>query len=395
MKIQFKKNILTACVLAALPLGAYAGNEVDTTVDVSFRYRIETVDQEGPLKSADASTLKTRATVKTKWSSKFDSVIEFDDVTVVGLDDYNAAAGNTPDKSDYAVVADPEGTEVNQAFIRYNGDSVKAAYGRQRILVGNQRFVGGVGWRQNEQTYDSFTLKSKISDDLSFNYAYVFNVNRIFGEDVAAGDHKHNTHLLNADYKLGSGKLSAYYFSIDNENAAGLSNDTFGVRYAGKAGSFVYKLEFASQSDGGDNPKSYDANYYLLEGAYKQKNYSFGAGYEVLGGDVNGGQGFTTSLATLHKFQGWADVFLATPATGIEDLYINASYKVNGYNFKAIYHDFSADETGADLGTELDLAVSKKFTKNLSGLLKYADFSSDSNAIASRDKLWIMLTYKL
>ena len=398
MKSQFNKSLLAMSVLSALSFSAYAEDKkdgVNSTVDLSFRYRIETVDQDGFSNDAEASTVRTRATIKTKWSDSFDTVFEFDDVTELGMDDYNGGAGTTPNNGQYPVIADPVGTELNQAYLRFTSGDTKVAAGRQRILIGNQRFVGGVGWRQNEQTYDSFSVNTKFSQDLSFNYAYIFNVNRIFGETVAGGDHTHNTHLLNFDYKLGGGKLSGYYFSIDNEDAAALSNNTMSVRYAGKTGAFSYNLEFASQSDAGDNPNSYDANYYLAEGNYKTGNFTFGAGLEVLGGDVDGGQGFTTSLATLHKFQGWADVFLGTPTAGIEDTYLNASYKVNGYNFKAIYHDFSTDEGGVDLGTELDFVVSKKINKNLSGLIKFASFDSDNATYSSRDKVWLMLTYKL
>jgi Alginate export len=398
MKSQFKKSMLAMSVLSALSFSAYAEDKKDgvsSTVDLSFRYRIETVDQDNFSEDAKASTVRTRATIKTKWSDSFDTVFEFDDVTELGMDDYNGGAGTTPNNGQYPVIADPVGTELNQGYLRFTSGDTKVAAGRQRILIGNQRFVGGVGWRQNEQTYDSLSVNTKFSQDLSFNYAYIFNVNRIFGETVAGGDHTHNTHLLNFDYKLGDGKLSGYYFSIDNEDAVALSNNTMGVRYAGKTGAFAYNLEFASQSDAGDNPNSYDANYYLAEGNYNTGNFTFGAGLEVLGGDLDGGQAFTTSLATLHKFQGWADVFLATPAAGIEDTYLNASYKVNGYNFKAVYHDFSTDEGGVDLGTELDFVVSKKLNKNLSGLIKFASFDSDNATYSSRDKFWLMLTYKL
>ena len=41
------------------------------------------------------------------------------------------------------------------------------------------------------------------------------------------------------------------------------------------------------------------------------------AAYESLEG--NGARGFSTPLATLHAFQGWADVFLNTPADGVDD----------------------------------------------------------------------------
>ncbi|MCW9016793.1 MAG: alginate export family protein, partial [Kangiellaceae bacterium] len=372
-------------------------SNITNDVDLSFRYRIENVKPEGFAEDALASTLRTRVTLKTKWSEKVDSVIEFDDVSIVGMNDFNSGQGTSPNRTDHPIVADPTGTDLNQAFIRYNGESTKVGIGTQRILIGNQRFVGGVGWRQNEQTYDSLTVKSKLGE-VALNYAYVFNVNRIFGDTVAAGDHKHNTHLLNADYKLGNGKLSGYYFVIDNENpgTAGLSNDTFGLRYAGKNGAFKYAIEFASQSGAANNPNDYDADYSLIEGSYNAENFSFGVGMEVLGGDSANGQGFTTSLATLHKFQGWADQLLGTPAEGVSDTYLNGSFKAGGFNFKAIYHTFETDENSTDIGTELNFLVAKKVNKNVGLLLKYASFDADEDSGRSDvDKIWFMVTYKL
>lgn len=404
MRKTFKINILAASVLAVTSLASFAeetDNEgVNSSIDLSFRYRVETVTQEGFIEDAQASTMRTRATIKTNWVSKIDTVFEFDDVTEIGVNDYNSGAGTSPNRGQYPVIADPVGTELNQAFIRYSSGDSKVAIGRQRIIIANERYIGGVGWRQNEQTYDSVTYKTKLAGKVDFSYAYVFNVNRIFGESVDAGDHTHNTHLINADYKLAgskslNGKVSGYYFSIDNKTAAGLSNNTLGIRYAGKTDDLSYTLEFASQSGAANNPNNYDASYYLLQGRYKIDNASFGAGIEVLGGDTAGGQGFTTSLATLHAFQGWADVFLTTPVAGIKDMTLTGGYKIDGYKFKAIYHDFSTDEGGVSLGTELNMILTKKLTSKLSGLIKYASFDSDNESYRSRDRFWFSLLYKL
>ncbi|MDQ7050568.1 MAG: alginate export family protein [Enterobacterales bacterium] len=399
MNQKFKINILAASIAALTSMAAVADNQIqdkpDTKVDLSFRYRIETVDQVGFIDNAKASTLRTRATVKTQWNSSFKTIIEFDDVSEIGWNDYNSGAGTSPNRTQFPVIADPQGSEVNQAYIEYSNKDNRLAIGRQRILIGNQRFVGGVGWRQNEQTYDGLTYKGKLTENLNFNYAYVYNVNRIFGETVAAGDHTHNTHLLNADYKIGKSKLSAYYFAIDNQRLGTFSNNTLGVRFESKIDQLDYILEFASQSEATNNPNSYQANYYFVDTKYHMKDFTFGGGIELLGGDSVGGQGFTTSLATLHGFQGWADVFLATPVTGINDSFVDFSYKVNGYKLKAIYHDFSSDELSLNYGTELDFVLSKKLTSNLTGMLKMANFSSDNVNYKSRDKVWIMFTYKL
>ena len=59
---------------------------------------------------------------------------------------------------------------------------------------------------------------------------------------------------------------------------------------------------------------------------------------------------FRTPLATLHKFQGWSDKFLVTPNAGLRDTYIGVKGKVQGIGWKLSWHDFGADEGGADFG---------------------------------------------
>lgn len=396
---KLKRNLVPAFVMAVTSYSVSASNQqlsgITNDLDLNFRYRVEAIDQQDFDKNALASTLRTRATIKTKWNAAFDSVLEFDDVSDIFSDDFNSGAGTSPNRTQYPVVAEPSGTEVNQVFIRLTYSNNKVAYGRQRILLDNQRFVGGVGWRQNEQTFDSLTYKLKINEAFSFDYAYIFNVNRIFGETVNAGDHLHDTNLISAVYQPSFGKLTGYYFDIDNKDALAMSNTTVGVKFAGKLADLSYTLEYANQSDNGNNPNNYDASYFLLETNYKIGSGSIGIGTETLGGDRVSGQAFTTSLATLHKFQGWADVFLATPVSGIKDSYFMGSYNLNGYGFKAVYHDFSTDQQSVALGTEMDFSLSKKIGEHFSWLLKLASFNSDNVSYQSRDKIWLMFSYKI
>src|SRR3546814_1461069 len=49
------------------------------------------------------------------------------------------------------------------------------------------------------------------------------------------------------------------------------------------------------------------------------QTFSLNGNYEVLGSDA-GVFAFQTPLATLHKFQGWADLFLTTHSAGVRDL---------------------------------------------------------------------------
>ena len=71
------------------------------------------------------------------------------------------------------------------------------------------------------------------------------------------------------------------------------------------------------------------------------------------------GRAFRTPLATLHAFQGWADLFLATPNAGIDDLFFNVKFGIEKWQLQAIYHDFSSESGSTDYGTEIDLSGSR------------------------------------
>lgn len=373
------------------------------SINADFRMRFEDVEDGGAAENADALTLKSRLTMKTGPVKSTNVVLELDDVTSISSVDYNDLTNGestTP-------IADPEGSEVNQAFVSFKGiENVELKYGRQRILLDNQRFVGGVGFRQNEQTYDAFSVKATPVEGAALFYAYITNVNRIVGEAVAAGDHNSETHLINASYAgTPIGKVTGYAYLIDNKDAISFSTDTYGLRVTNsfdlgdsKAG---YAVEFATQSNAADNKLEYDATYTLLEGNIKVGTVKFTLGHEILGTDDetlgvdDGRRTFITPLATLHKFQGWTDQFLGTPETGIEDTYLSAGTMVNGIKLLGVYHSYSPNEGDGDIGTELGFLIAKKFSKKYGVSLKYSDFSADDGGPkADKTKLWLTGTAK-
>ncbi|RLQ21799.1 hypothetical protein DWB85_10960 [Seongchinamella sediminis] len=374
----------------------------DGKASFNFRYRYEHVDQDSFSRNARASTLRSRLTFNSAEYRGLSFLAEFDDVTAIGSDDYNSTAnGNTG----YPVVADPEGTEVNQAWLKYAAGAASGTYGRQRILHGSQRFIGGVGWRQNEQTYDGFRAMYQGDQGFTLDYAYVYNVNRIFGPDdgpVQPANHHGENHFLRADWAFAENHtLTGFYYGLDIDDdpayaagkTVGNSSDTVGVEYSGKFGPVGAKAAYATQSEAGDSPLSYDADYYLLEGSFAFSGLKASLGYEVLG--AGDGVGFKTPYATLHKFQGWADMFLVTPGDGIEDLYLGLTGKLGPVALGGFYHDFSAEDSSEDWGSEIDLVATWDYSKNWSFQLKYASFSSDSDAYADTDKAWLTVNFKI
>ena len=364
---------------------------------ISFRYRYEFVDQDGFTEDANASTLRTRLNFKSDTYKGLSFFIEADNVLEVFADDFNAGAGNSPGRMQYPVIADPEGTEINQAWFNYDFNSDNALkIGRQRIILDNQRFVGGVGWRQNEQTYDAISTRLKPANS-NLYLAFVNHVNRIFGPDVPAGDHDHSTWLANWSAPVfEDGKIAAYLYNIDNDDAATFSTSTYGLKYESKhnfdASSFNYILEYATQDDNANNPVDYSADYYHLQASLNFNKASIYAGFEVLEGDSDqAGAAFRTPLATLHAFNGWADKFLATPAAGLEDRFVGVKGDYNGYRWNVVFHDFQAEDTSADFGSEFDISLSKKINKHYSVLLKAAFYDSDGFA-TDTEKLWFMFS---
>lgn len=403
-------NTIKLLGLAAVSASSVAADDTNDFADFwangdagfDMRYRLELVDQDGFDKKATASTLLTKLWYKSASVHGFSAYLEGTKTTVLGKETYNNTInGNTT----RPVVADPDLLELNQAYMQFKNEFVTVKGGRQGINLGNQRFVGTVGFRQNDQTYDAVSAVIKPSADFSAMYGYVWNVNRIFGNDHPLGDFDTNTHMFNMSYSgFELGKVTGYAYLLDiNDTAAlALSSATYGVRFEGKkavseAVKLGYEIEYASQSDYKDSPLDYSADYWNLGLTASMSGFTLGAKYELLGsGD---GVSFKTPLATLHKFNGWADKFLVTPAGGLQDINASIAYKVPGKTglggtlFKVIYHDFKSDVGDIDYGSELDFLVSRKITSYLTASVKAAFYSADSHA-TDTDKIWFTLAAK-
>ena len=177
-------------------------------------------------------------------------------------------------------------------------------------------------------------------------------------------------------------KLTGFGYFLKNDDTDA-KDDTIGASINGKASSIMYSATYASQST--DNN---DATYMALELGTAISAAKVFVGHEILGSD-DGAYGFQTSLATKHAFNGWADKFLSkTPASGLTDTYLKAVGMFKGYKLLGMYHEFGADDGGADLGSELDLLVAKKVGKTTSVGIKSAMYSKGDTG-ADTDKLWI------
>lgn len=365
-----------------------------------LRYRFEHVDDENKNKDANANTLRTALGYRTGLFYDFGAYLELEDVRHLGGDDFFDGVNG---KTQFPTVIDPEDTEVNQAYLSYQGlDKTVFRAGRQIITYRKaplHRFIGTVLWRQNWQTFDAFSVANQSLPETTLSYAFIWNSNRIFGEDNSLrSDTEMNTHLFNAQYTgLAHAKMEAYGYLIDNQNEdePGVDFDeldstkTFGARVYGAPPvteniRVLYQAEYANQSDfadgrrnPGDDREPNDSDYIHLQLGGSYKILTAKVDYERLSGD--GTYGFQTQLATGHAFQGWADKFLKTPRDGIQDLYFTVSATAFGAKFMAVYHEFWSDNLDYDYGSEIDLLATYTFMKHYTVGLKYADYMADNN----------------
>jgi len=326
-------------------------------LSLELRYRFEHVDEDAFDEVADASTLRTRLGYRTRPLRGLSATLRFSNVTDIGTRDRYVdgagAAGNGV--TGRPVIADPELTRVEQVSLAFERGDTRFEGGRLPLDLDDQRFVGTVGWRQNTQSYTAARIVNRSIDRTELSYAFVERAWTITGAERPMSGHLMRVAV---DAKLGTAVGYGYLLDFDRETDAGLSTATWGLRFSGSrpAGraSVRYAAAWADQRDHGSNPNRVRARYYRLDLGFGVPKVGLDAGWEVLEGRPGDGR-FTTPLATLHAFNGWADRFLNTPATGLEDRFVGLRGAAGRLRWAAIYHDFRAESGDGDYGRELDL----------------------------------------
>lgn len=393
-------HFLFAPMLFAIPAVVSASTlPVDPYADV--RWRLELVDQQGFKRDAAASTLRLRAGVNLGPWHGFTGKLEGEGVTRIGPERFNDTVNGL---AQFPVVADPSDHYLNQAIVGWAEKGVgSASVGRQAVNIDNQRWVGSVGWRQNDQTLDIARAEVTALKGVTLGYGHAWQVNRVFGPRSPQGTWRDsNIHLLRASADLKPvGTLVAYGYLLDIPDAPGSSSSTFGGRLSGQqtigAARLLYAAEFARQTDRGPNPRDFALNYVLLEPGVAAGPVVAKLGYERLEG--NGVSALQTPLATLHAFNGWADKFLSTPADGLRDLYLDVTLTPKakglpkGLSLRAAAHDFRSTQGNRPYGREFDVQVGALLTKNINLLGKAALYSARGFATDTA-KFWVQAEAK-
>lgn len=390
----------TLSLSEAITGGKFSGN---------LKFRWENVNQDNALDDANAYTLRTQIGYETKAFHGF-SV----NTQIYGLspfnDDYNDAKKGDPitGRRTYSVIADPEEYDFHQVYLQWANANNQVKFGRQQMYLDNWRYIGDVRFRQNWAVFNGLSFVNKSLSNTTVTLAHFEQI-----KQVTTKIQNGNFDIANIKYAITpTTNLTGYGYFNDWDGSAlkATSNKTFGLRLDGKSKlndnwKVLYTAEYAKQDDYKDGSEDIDNHYYRVGGGVGYDSWFVRVDQEKLSGNSNG-RAFQTQLGTNHLFQGWTDLFLATPAAGIEDTMIIAGGQFMGAKLKAEYHFINADRnfntlgggTGDQFGKELNLGVYKPFTKQISGSVEYAKFTEDDKAANGRkpttQKIWVTGVYK-
>ncbi len=422
------KSITLAALMgttAALAAQSAQAETFKLKPSIDARLRYENVDQ--PTTDAEAVTMRVRPGITLSTKSGFSALVEAE-ATLAADDGYTAfpeiftpaSIGFSHQlRAGYSVISDPKNIELNRAQIQYKTKTFTLTGGRQRINLDDQRFVGSVGWRQNEQTFDAVRAEATLGP-ISLDGTYSWSQRTIFGVDAGSRQaYSGGFVFLAAGGTLGPVKLKAFSYLLDfdaKEPVKATSTQTYGARATSTfklspKASLNLMASYAKQYDYKLNPGDYSVDYIAAEAGLSYGIWTLTAGYELLGGDITPAKtrvAFQTPMATLHKFNGWADMFLNTPTSatgiGLEDIYAGVAVKpkvksLAGLNAAVVWHSFKSDVGNFKYGQEWDAQIGFKPTKSLTLLMKYADYDAKGflkfRGDVDTSKFWLQLEYAL
>ncbi|MGQ0618332.1 MAG: alginate export family protein [Panacagrimonas sp.] len=366
---------LLGAVLAPVPGVQAAPDAAPSLVfshNLRYRYEYFSRDRDAvtpPDAESKASVLRLALGADATLTRSLGLFAEFEHVAQVGEDDYNIPTIPGQAMPGFPVIADPEGSEINQAYVRIKGPfEATLKVGRQELQINNGRFVSISGWRQNHISYDGATLALAPADGWNLQYGYLSKYLRVTGSEASNGRAEMSSNLFNIKRSFGKDSSLAFYgVLLDFDDEPANSTNSLGLRFEGRralGSSFtgLATLEYAQQKDSADNPNEVDAAYVLVDLGIEMQGIALRAAYDLREGR-SATDKFQTPLA--HPFNGWTELFLTTPSLGADNHGLQAiSLAVGGpvaalpgLKFQIIGYDYSPDTGPADYGRELDLQV--------------------------------------
>ena len=401
-----KKNYWSflAVLLAALFVSVTSVQAADISFGGQLLERAQMVDKDPDLDANDwsvAQRLRVNTTVKASGVTMFSQLVH--------THTWSTNAGPGTDGN--------EDVGVHQAHLtlpNFFGSGWTAKLGRQEIVFDGHRIFGHTGWHLDAVTHDAAVLINPAWD-LTYALSWMAEAN----ENNANEDQL--AHVFRKGMSLAGGKTALYWVTItDGQGEDAVAWHTAGIRQAGKAAGYDYRIEYYRQF-GEVLPATANGTQNTINSSDIEEAYMFGARigkkvngtkvtlwYDYLSGNddatVNADEwsAFHTLYDTGHKFAGLMDNFLnpagsGTDYLGLQDLAIKlVKPMAPGWTLKADLHQFwtavdpgenltawqgnNSDDSGAskDLGHEVDLTLKNKYNANTSVQFGYSYFNGST-----------------
>ena len=331
---------------------------------------------------------------------------------------------------------------VHQAWGQYFlTPSLSLKLGRQELVYDDERIFGASNWDQQGRSHDVALLR----------YDGVLKI------DVGAAFNQNQRHLNGAYYNLNNYKMMQFVWLntdiVDNLNLSllflnngyqydyrlfengtnnsmtkNIFNQTFGGRMMLTPGDFNFHASAYYTMGKDTEDRDLSAFYVGLGLDYElADNWDLGIGWEHLSGtdqkdmienpDTYKNKSFNPFYGSSHKFNGFMDYFNANDnwsnSVGLNDLFASVQFSKRKFEINLTGHAFltaasvikngNVNETMEPyLGTELDLTMAYKLSKNSNVVLGYSQmFGSETletlkggNKDAFNNYAYLMFTFK-
>jgi len=299
--------------------------------------------------------------------------------------------------------------------------------GRQELVYDDSRILGNVGWAQQARSHDLALAKFKTDEKGQFHVGLAVN-----NDSESLKKALYIINYKNMQFAWYNRKSEKFDFSLlflnigqqrddadlgDAEDLDTRYSQTFGTHMNYRSGKIALTGSLYGQSgkDAGDN----DLSAYMFNLGMKfpiTANWKGNIGIEMLSGtddtELDDNNSFTPLFGTNHKFNGHMDYFYVgnhVGNVGLQDIYGGLNYGKDKFSFATAIHLFSSQAdlySGTEkqdkyLGTEVDLSVGYKYSKNVLFKAGYSHmFAADSmQALKGGDKDetqnwgWVMLVF--
>ncbi len=392
---------------AALLVAGLAGTSYAASIDLggSLRLRGVTVDNKDRTSGTSGVGFieqRTRVNVNAKVDDKTRVFIQLQDSRDWGEEGATATTGN-----------DAEAIDLSQGYIEFSdvvGQPLKVRVGRQALAYGEHRLVGSFEWSNNARRFDALKVMyshevfdvdawySKLDENRDGSMGSDSDFNGIYGTIKAIPNNTVDLYVLND--RMSNSSTGANVFDKDEM--------TYGIRVNGNFMDLDYTAEYATQSGdtgvtSGTNAVDRDATAYavragwtfpaVLGGLRIGGEYTAGDGDDPNTADTN--EGFNNLYPTNHYLYGFTD---DVGWSNMKAWSLNASVKpLSNLKVAVEYWDYETDQnfneqrsdgtltgnTSKDNGSEWNLRVNHKLSKNVSCEAAYVSRSAGKQAVTA------------